>query len=223
MAKWLASIVVCVAVAVAGVASVAAAKESADRPPRSERELRAPRERPVVPPGLERRPVRSRGVSTSATLPPSSSGSEVEGPVVPPPSPSGSEVERPTTTFVRPADVPGESIVGNAEAEVLGPPLRIEEPATEVLGTQVTRPREGGGGLTVPTGGRPLTVLLVGAGLLAVGVGLQLLAGGGDCAVGAKGRGELELRWLEPRRREASVSTSGGLVLRFLEVPVRLG
>ena len=117
-----------------------------------------------------------------------------------------------STTSVRLDEATGESIISFGNAEVLGPPLRLEEP-TAVLGTQVARPPE------VPdpdvlarTGDEVGALTALGASLILVGAVLRWRAQPSAGHDGdAPASSPLTIRWLE-----GQPTSSGGLTLRFL-------
>lgn len=135
-----------------------------------------------------------------------------------------------STTSVRAGDTPGESVISFGDAEVLGPPLQLEE-APEVLGVQVERVDEvaAGGAEPLPRTGAELAALAaLGAALVGTGVALCRRAqprseDEGDVAAAAvvgdgATRSPLTIRWLD-RTGTAGAPGRGcgsGLTLRFL-------
>ena len=114
-----------------------------------------------------------------------------------------------STTSVRPGDAPGESVVSYGDAEVLGPPLQLEEPPA-VLGVQVERPDEAASSGLDPLArtGTALPALGV-LGLALVGTGVVLCRRAQ--AVPAVDGSVLTIRWVEATRPAGT-----GLTIRFL-------
>ena len=119
-----------------------------------------------------------------------------------------------STTTVRTDGATGESVIDFGDAEVLGPPLRLEaEP--EVLGTQIGRAPEVAGPDFLARTGDDLGALgTLGALLVVVGAVLCWRAQPGiepDVEELDRGLSPLTIRWLD-----TPPSSSAGLTLRFL-------
>ena len=115
-----------------------------------------------------------------------------------------------STTSVRPGDAPGEAVVSYGDAEVLGPPLQLEEPPA-VLGVQVERPDEEAASAGLDPLARTGTALpaLGVLGLALVGTGVVLCRRAQ--VVPAVDGSVLTIRWVEATRPAGT-----GLTIRFL-------